>query len=269
MYFCRNRVNKIVMKSVTAFLYIENPETEKIVLESIRSFKTLEIIDSVTDKFSFLEKAGAYCPDLMFIEFVDQIESTLDLFGLLTKPIFSIAICEDPAMTQRFLDKGFFDVICKPISKDQLIRKIYKVMKMSSDIVQRFKGVSTVASPSLQYPVKNSSSKTVINSVYLKYKNTRVKVPFDDIIYISSVKELLVVVTDSGSRFFHQTSLKKFLTYLPESKFIRVNNATAVNFHKIETLTHNLISLGTNNEFTVSRMYLSRLKEILRIKAKN
>lgn len=257
------------MKTVTAFMYIENLETEKIVLESLRSFKSLELIESLTDKFLFLERVGAYCPDLMFIEFTDHIEINLDLFSLLSKPIFSIAICNDPSMTHKFLDNGYFDVVSTPITKDQLIKKIYKVMKMSADISQRFNGVNLVASPPQHYAVKNTSSKTLINSVYLKHKSTRVKVPFDDIIYISNVKDLLVVVTDSESRVFHKSSLKKFLSVLPDSKFIRINNATAVNFHKIESLTNNIIFLGNDIEFPVSRMYLSRLKEILRIKPKS
>ncbi len=257
------------MKSVTAFLYIESPETEKIVLESVQSFKSVELLESVNDKFSFLERARAHCPDLMFIEFSDQIESNLELFELLTKPIFSIAICDDPLLTHKFLDKGYFDVVSKPLTKEQFTKKIVKVMKMSSDIVQRFKNVNIVSSPPQTYSVKTHYSKALANSIYVKYKNTRVKVPYNEILYISNVKELLVIVTDSGNRMFHQTSLKKFLTFLPESKFIRINNNTVVNFHKIETLTNNVISLGNNIEFTVSRMYLSRLKETLRIKAKS
>lgn len=256
------------MKSVTAFLYIETPETEKIVLESVQSFKTVELLESVNNKYSFLERAGAYSPDLLFIEFNDQIESNIELFELLAKPIFSIAICDDPLMTHKFLDKGYFDVVSKPISKEQLTKKIFKVMKMSSDIVQRFKGVNIVSSPSQTYSVKNTYSKALINSVYVKYKNTRVKVPYDEIMHISIVKDLLVIVTDSGKRLFHQSSLKRFLSFLPDSKFIRVNNTTVVNFHKIECLTNNVISLGKNTEISVSRMYLTRLKETLRIKAK-
>jgi response regulator RpfG family c-di-GMP phosphodiesterase len=165
------------MKSVTAFLYIENPETERIVLESVKNFKSVELLESVSDKFSFLERAGAYCPDLMFIDFSNQVESNLELFDLISKPIFSIAICDDPSHTNKFLDKGFFDVVSGPISKEQLTKKIYKVMKISSDIVQRFRGVSIVASPPPLYSTSKSTSKTLINSVYLKYKNTRVKVP--------------------------------------------------------------------------------------------
>lgn len=254
------------MKTVTAFLYIENPQTEKIVLESVKNFKSLQLLECVSDKFSFLERAGAYCPDLMFIEFSDKVETNLELFELISKPIFSIAICEDPTHTNKFLDKGFFDVVSGPISKDQLTKKIFKVMKMSSDIVQRFKGVSIVASPPNQYSVTPPRSKTLINSVYLKYKNTRVKVPYDDIIYISNLKDLLVIYTETGRKIYHQNTLKKFLMQLPENKFIRINNSTAVNFHKIDSLTQNKISVGKMNEFTVSRMYLSKLKEILRIK---
>lgn len=258
------------MKSVTAFLFIENPETEKIVLESVKSFKSVQLLESVTDKISFLERAESYCPDLMFIEFSDQVETNLDLFDLITKPIFSIAICDDPSHTKKFLDKGFFDVVSSPISKEQLTKKIYKVMKMSTDIIQRFKGVSIVASPPPQYSsTPKGRTKTLNNCVYLKYKNTRVKVPYDEIVYISNLKDLLEIVTESGRKIYHQNSLKKFLTQLPENKFVRVNNTTAVNFHKIESLTQNKISVGKLNQFTVSRMYLSKLKEILRIKKTN
>ena len=224
------------MKSVTAFLYIESPETEKLVLESVKSFKSVELLESVSDKFSFLERARTYNPDLMFIEFTNQVDTHLDLFDLITKPIFSIAICDDPSHTNKFLDKGFFDVVSTPISKEQLTKKIYKAMKMSSDIVQRFKGVSIVASPPHQYSkTKKERSKTLNNCVYLKYKSTRVKVPYDDIVYVSNIKELLVIYTETGKKIYHQNSLKKFMLQLPETKFIRISNTTAVNFHKIDS----------------------------------
>jgi DNA-binding LytR/AlgR family response regulator len=253
------------MKVITTFFFIENNDLERIVIETVNSFKGIEIMECVSDKYSFLERIGSKMPDIVFMEINDQVDQKLQIFDMINKPLFPIAIASDDSYAQRLMDKGFFDVISGPITKELLASKIYKIFKMTKDIVERFNSNLIVSSPKNEYVKKYLTKSVQSEYVYLKYKMTRIKVPIEEILYISNIKEFIIVVTESGRKLFHQGSLKRLLEVLPGDQIIRINNTTAVNYKKVEKVYHNSVTVG-EQKFTVSRLYINKLKELLKLK---
>jgi DNA-binding LytR/AlgR family response regulator len=253
------------MRVITAFFFIENNDLEKIVIETVNSFKGIEILECVSDKYSFLERIGAKMPDIVFMEITEQIETQLEIFDMINKPIFPIAISKDHTFAQKLMDRGFFDVISGQITKELLAKKIYKVFKITKDIVERFNSNLIVATPRNEYAKKFLGKSLQTEYIYLKYKMTRVRVPIQEILYINNVKEFNIVVTDTGGKLFHQGSLKKLLEMIPGNQIIRISNTTAINHQKVEKLYQNKVTIGEQN-FSISRLYLTKLKEALKLK---
>ncbi len=253
------------MKTVTTFLYVQNNQIESTILETVKNFKGIEILECVSDKYSFIERIGTHKPDIMFMEFNDQIDQQLELYEMISKPLFPIAICHDQNQTQRLLDKGFFEVLPGNASKEQVISKIFKIYKFSKDIIERFNTSLIVASPRIDYSKKSLALNNQKDTIYLRYKTTRIKVVIEEIVYIHNIKELIVVVLDSGRKIFHQGSLKKLLEAIQGSKMVRINNTVAINYQKVDRLQQQQVFIGDNN-FKVSRLYMSKLKETLKIK---
>ena len=199
------------MKTVTTFLYVQNQQIENTILETIKNFKGIEILESVSDKYSFIERIGTHKPDIMFMEFNDQIEHQLELYEMISKPLFPIAICQNQNQISRLLDKGFFEILPINATREQIVSKIFKIYRFSKSILERFNTSLIVASPRIDYSKKSFISNNQKDIVYLRYKSTRVKVIIDEIAYIQNIKELIVVVLESGRKVFHQGSLKKLL----------------------------------------------------------
>ena len=122
-----------------------------------------------------------------------------------------------------------------------------------------------VASPRIEYSKKSLVVSNQKDTIYLIYKSTRIKVVIEEIVYIQSIKELIVVVLESGRKIFHQGSLKKLLEIIPGTKIVRISNTMAINHQKVERLQKQQVLIGHNN-FKVSRLYISKLKETLKIK---
>jgi DNA-binding LytR/AlgR family response regulator len=253
------------MKVITTFFFIENNDLERIVIETVNSFRGIEIMECVSDKYSFLERIGAKMPDIVFMEITDNVDQQLEIFDIINKPLFPIAIANDERLAQKLLDRGFFDVISGHITKEMLAKKIYKIFKISKDIVERFNTNLIVSSPKNEYVKKYLTKSVQSDYIYLKYKMTRIRVPIEEILYIYNNNELLVVVTESGRKLFHKGSLKSFLEMIPGNQIQRVNNTTAVNHQKVERVYHNVVTVG-EQKFKVSRLYVNKLKELLKLK---
>ena len=253
------------MKTVTTFLYVQDNQLENTILETVKNFKGIEILESVSDKYSFIERIGTQKPDIMFMEFNDEIEKQLELYEMISKPLFPIAICHDERNITRLLDKGFFEVLSSNTTKEQIVNKLFKAYRFSKDVIERFNASLIVASPRIEYSKKSLMVNNQKDTIYLRYKSTRIKVIIEEIVYIENIKELIVVVLDSGRKIFHQGSLKKLLEIIPGTKMVRISNTMAINHQKVERLQKHQVVIGDKN-FKVSRLYLNTLKETLKIK---
>ena len=260
---CHTKKKK--MKTVTTFLYVQNNQLESTILETVKNFKGIEILECVSDKYAFIERVGRQKPDIMFMEFNDQIDQQLELYEMISKPLFPIAICHDESQITRLLDKGFFEVLPSNTTKEQIINKLFKAYRFSKDVLERFNASLIVASPRIEYSKKSLVVSNQKDTIYLRYKSTRIKVVIEEIVYIQSIKELIVVVLESGRKIFHQGSLKKLLEIIPGTKIVRISNTMAINHQKVERLQKQQVLIGDNN-FKVSRLYISKLKETLKIK---
>lgn len=253
------------MKTITTFLYLQTNHIESTILDTVKNFKGIEILECVSDKYSFIERIGTQKPDVMFMEFNDQIDQQLELFDMISKPLFPIAICNDENQITRLLDKGFFEVLPSNTTKEQIINKLFKAYKLSKDIIDRFSPPIIVSSPKIDYSKKVFISNNQKESIYLKYKSTRVKVIVEEIVYIQNIKELIFVVLDSGRKIFHQGSLKKLLETISGTAIIRISNTIAINHQKVDRLQSQQVIIG-EHKFKVSRLYFGKLKETLKIK---
>lgn len=252
------------MKTITTFIFVKNLNTEKTILESVKNFKGLELLECVSDRYTLIERIGIHKPDILFMEIDNQSENWTDIFDMISKPLFPIALCEDTSLAIPLLGKGFFDIIPE-VTKENLTKTICKILQFYSIISERLNILHQVSTPKIDYSKRILSYPVQNETVYLKYKSTRVKIPIHDIVYVHNIDEFLVVVLDSGRKYFHKSSLKKFVDHFPKDIIIRINNNIAVNYHKIDRIQNQSVYVGENN-FKVSRLYLTPLKEVLKVK---
>jgi len=165
--------------------------------------------------------------DLLFLDIEMPILSGTDFFrNLIYKPkvIFTTAYRD-------FALDGFelnaVDYLLKPITFGRFFKAIEKFLE--------FKKKSETLTKDID-KIKN-------DYVFVREERKQVKIFFDDILYIESVKDYIKIVVENDSHLTKQ-SLHSFEKNLG-NKFLRIHRSYIVNSNKITAYTKNDIEIGS------------------------
>ncbi|HEY2727815.1 MAG TPA: LytTR family DNA-binding domain-containing protein, partial [Parafilimonas sp.] len=142
------------------------------------------------------------------------------------------------------------DYLLKPISFERFLKAVNKVMRLN--IIPTENGLSFN-----QPQIKNISE----SFIYLRADRKNIKVNFDDILFIESLKDYIKVVTKEKSIITKQ-SISSLEENLPKN-FIRIHRSFIVSLNKIEAYTNELIQIG-KYELPISRSYRHEVEKVLK-----
>ena len=90
-----------------------------------------------------------------------------------------------------------------------------------------------------------------------------IKVSFEEILYIESLKDYIKVVTPTKSIITKQ-SISSLEETLPKENFIRIHRSFIVSKSKIDSYNNEMIEIGKKG-FPISRMYKHEVEKILNL----
>ena len=99
--------------------------------------------------------------------------------------------------------------------------------------------------------------------IFLRADRMNIKVNFEDIFFIESLKDYIKVVTKEKAIITKQ-SISTLEETLPKDLFFRIHRSFIVAKDKIESFTPDLIQIG-KYELPVSRTYRHELEKVLKI----
>jgi DNA-binding LytR/AlgR family response regulator len=249
------------MKKITTILFTKNATLERNVLEVLKCFNLIKVLCIVNDQYLFLEKMRLLQPEFLIIEISDY-NVDIDWLDLIQKPSLAFAITEKEHF-ECLLEKGFIDIIGKDFTKDLLVKKIYKIIRLVTKLSQMTFSYSAEENVN-EYLSKTKDYTHSLDFLFVKYKKLSEKIHYSDILFMRNNKNMIEIITTSEKIFYHQSSLKKFYKKLPLGIFTKINNAVIVNYHKIDTMKNAEVTIQ-KYVFKVTRVYAQRLKELLRI----
>lgn len=199
----------------------------------------LELIRSYIEKTPFLEPAGffgsaiealkamrEFAPQIIFLDIQMpnlsgiQLASAIDTFK--TKIIFITAF-------DNFALDGFkvdaIDYLLKPVSYDEFYKAAEKAYRY-------------ISATTNEHENSNGGS-LVIRSEYKLYK-----IKYEEIIFLESVKDYVVVHTLNSGKISTISTLKSIESVLPESVFTRVHRSFIVNISLVKLVERNSILFG-------------------------
>jgi len=199
----------------------------------------LELIKSYIEKTPFLESAGFFgsaiealqamkerAPQIIFLDIQMpnlsgiQLASAIDTFK--TKVIFITAF-------DNFALEGFkvdaIDYLLKPVSYDDFYKAAEKAYRYIS--------------ASLNENESGNSGSLVVRSEYKLYK-----IKYEEIVYLESVKDYVVIHTLNSGKISTISTLKNIESTLPESIFIRVHRSFIVNITQVNLVERSSIIFG-------------------------
>ncbi|MEM7296836.1 MAG: LytTR family DNA-binding domain-containing protein [Bacteroidota bacterium] len=185
----------------------------------------LQLVDTCSDAMSAFELLNEQSIDLIFLDIEMPGIDGISFIKSLTNPPPVI-------LTTAFREYAFesyeievVDYLLKPISFDRFFKAINKHMKSKS-------GAVDVPTP----PEKSGGS------MYIYSNKKNLKVYFDDILFVESIKDYLTIHTLDG-QIITKNTITNFEELLP-SVFLRVHRSFIVNLAKITAYTHQDIEIG-------------------------
>ncbi len=182
--------------------------------------------------------------DLLFLDIEMPVLKGTDFFkNLIYKPkvIFTTAYRE-------FALDGFelnaVDYLLKPISFARFFKAIEKFLEQ----IQAPMTMTAITEPNRD------------DFIFVRKDRKQVKMFFDDILYVESVKDYIKIITQDGNHLIKQ-SLTSFLENL-DDRFLRTHRSYLVNLNKITAYTKQDVEIGIL-EIPIGQSYKSSVLEFL------
>jgi DNA-binding LytR/AlgR family response regulator len=228
--------NKIICLAVD-----DEPPALEVLKKFISSVHILELAATCTDAIEAMNFLQSSPVDLMFLDIKMPELLGTDLIRSLKNPpkvIFTTAF-------RKYALEGFeldaVDYLLKPISFERFLKAVSKVLQ-----------TNLISTPTL---IHETEMKRKDESTFLYFRTDRkmVKVFFDDILFIESLKDYIKIVT--GSKLIvTKYVLSELEAVLPKNQFLRIHKSYIVALHKIESYNSDSIQIA-KHELPIGRLY--------------
>jgi len=235
-------------------------EDENLARDLVKNYLSLhdnvELIGEFSDGFSGLKAINELKPDIVFLDVQMPKLTGLELLELVDElPHVIFTTAYDEYAINAF-DLNAIDYLLKPFSKERFDKALDKVFqKIGSGDSQGIKQLKTQV-----------EEKSVLNKIVVKSNNNIHVIPLNDVNYIESEDDYVMIHTDNGKHLKHQTM--KFYEENLNSMFIRIHRSYIVNISEINKIekfgkdTYQVI-LKDGATLKVSRSRYQELKAVL------
>jgi DNA-binding LytR/AlgR family response regulator len=174
-------------------------------------------------------------PKMSGLDFIRSLDSL---------PYFIITTAYREYAVESF-DLDVLDYLVKPIPFTRFLKSINKLsQKFLADKNSDF------ANP----PVEKSF-------IFLKVDKKLIKIKFEELLYIESLKDYIKVFTTTGDYLAHK-SLTGITEELPKTQFLRIHRSFTVALEKIQALEGNSV-LISDKRIPIGRKYINHAKDVI------
>ena len=175
-------------------------------------------------------------PDMNGIEFVKSLK--------VSPKVILITAYREYALES--YDIEVVDYLLKPVSFSRFFKAFTKYLSLTAKVEQ---------------DIDSNKAEKSQGSIYVYSEKKNVKVYFDDILFIESIKDYVRIHT-SEKNIISKDTITRYEGLLPDS-FMRVHRSYIVNTSKISAFTHNDIEIGLK-EIPIGASYKRKVIDILK-----
>jgi DNA-binding LytR/AlgR family response regulator len=222
----------------------DEPLGAEVIEAHLKEFPNMELKESFTNPLEALSIIESGEIDVVFIDINMPKMNGLDFIRSIEQsPYFIITTAYREYAVESF-DLDVLDYLVKPIPFTRFLKSINKLS-------QKF---ITDKSEDVQQTIEKSF-------IFLKVDKKLIKIKFEDIFFIESLKDYIKVFTKSGEYLAHK-SLSGITEELPKTQFLRLHRSFTVALDKIQALEGNSV-LVTNKRIPIGRKYLNHAKDVI------
>jgi DNA-binding LytR/AlgR family response regulator len=228
----------------------------------LSKFKTIQFFGFVNQRVDFLERMNHFRPEILILDLSHHKKEEIDILEMIQKPPIILGIISSKDDAQCWLDKGLFDVIPLQFNNDLLIRKIYKIIRVISDIGNIYQYESLASENPIVYKPDKTLQHKENDSLFTRHQKITTKIKFTAIRLITKEKTMLAIETSSDQLYLHESTIKDITAKLPAEYLVRINNTTIINLNFVDKIQKNSVYMDTR-VFTVSRSYYYQFRKAM------
>ncbi len=238
-------------------IIVEDEELARNLMKSfLKGNDKIEIIAECENGFEGVKMINELKPDLVFLDIQMPKITGFELLELLEhKPQIIFATAYDQYAIKAF-EFNAADYLLKPYSKERLQEAVDKVV----DRVQKEGLVSDVAEK-----IENFPKEDVLDRVVVKDRHKIHIIPVDQIRYIESMDDYVMIYTAEG-RHMKQKTMRYFEDSLDSKEFVRIHRSYIVKVSQINEIQQYekesyIVILHDKTKLKVSKTGYKNLKE--------
>ncbi|QTD36248.1 response regulator transcription factor [Polaribacter batillariae] len=231
---------------INCIIIDDEPLAIKVVESHLKEFQNFEILATFNNPIEALPALQNKAVDVLFLDINMPKMSGLDFAKTLNPDIQVIITTAYREYAVESYDLNVLDYLVKPIPFSRFLKTINKITKK----VQLQKGLKI----SEEEPHNDSY-------IFLKVEKKLVKIKFDDILYIESLKDYIKVFTTIGNYLVHK-SLTSITEELPQDRFLRIHRSFTIAIDKVKSVEGNLIEINTKR-IPIGRKYVNYAKKMI------
>jgi DNA-binding LytR/AlgR family response regulator len=223
----------------------DEPLAIKVIENHLKEFQNFEVIGTFNNPIiplNLLENGEA---DVLFLDINMPKMNGLDFAKTLNTKTNVVITTAYREYAVESYDLNVLDYLVKPIPFNRFLKTINKITQK----VYQQKGIQ--------------KEEDAINEsfIFLKVDKKLVKIKFDAILYIESLKDYIKVFTTTENYLVHK-SLTSITEELPDINFIRIHRSYTIAIDKVKSLEGNLLEIGIAR-IPIGRKYVSHAKQII------
>ena len=216
-------------------------------LESFENFELAATAQNAIDAFSIISKEEI---DVVFLDINMPTMSGLDLIRNLKDPPLVVITTAFREYAVESFELEAIDYLVKPISLERFMNSISRIEKrLSLNTTEIIKEIN---------PTTSSTNK---DHVFLKVDKRMVKVKFDDIIFIESLKDYVCVKTHS-EKLINHNNLVSIAELLPKDEFVRIHRSYIISLSKVKAIEGNCVEID-GKLLPIGRNYQKHIKKLI------
>jgi DNA-binding LytR/AlgR family response regulator len=203
-------------------------------IRNIEFVKVESTFSNAVEAYQYLLKNKI---DLIFLDISMPRLSGLDFLKTLKNPPHVIITTAYREFALDGYELDVKDFLLKPVSFERFLMAVAKVSAKGNDV-----NITTL-------PVLQKGT----DYMFVKSNKKMIKVFFDDILYIESIRDYIKIKTDKIEVVSPQ-SISSFYEQLPKPNFLRIHKSFIINVDRINSYTNNSVEIN-NKEFPLGRLY--------------
>ncbi|MCL7753494.1 LytTR family DNA-binding domain-containing protein [Polaribacter sp. Z022] len=223
----------------------DEPLAIKVVENHLKEFQNFEIIQTFNNPIDALPLLEGGKIDVLFLDINMPKMNGLDFAKTLNSKTNVIITTAYREYAVESYDLNVLDYLVKPIPFNRFLKAINKITQKVY----------------LQNGINKDDELNKDSFIFLKVDKKLVKIKFENILYVESLKDYIKVFTTTDNYLVHK-SLTSVTEELPDHNFIRIHRSYTIAIDKVKSIEGNLVEIGTT-KIPIGRKYVNHAKRII------